>query len=53
MKTIAEGLMINPTRVNEKSEELYCYCNRVSFGDVSPVLPFGPAISPNHLVRRR
>ncbi|TEB36056.1 hypothetical protein FA13DRAFT_1727613 [Coprinellus micaceus] len=34
MKTIAEKLMINPTRVNEKSEELYCYCNRVSFGDM-------------------
>lgn len=44
MKTIAEKLLINPTRVNEKNEELYCYCNRVSFGDVSWLLLWWYAI---------
>lgn len=39
MKTIAEKLVINPKKLNEQGEELYCYCNRVSFGDVSPCSP--------------
>lgn len=39
MKTIADNLVINPKKMNEQGEELYCYCNRVSFGDVSSRSP--------------
>ncbi|KAF6764955.1 hypothetical protein DFP72DRAFT_869640 [Ephemerocybe angulata] len=34
MKTVAEHLTINPKKTTEGGEELYCYCNRVSFGEM-------------------
>lgn len=34
MTTIADNLTINPKKVDEEGEELFCYCNRVSFGDM-------------------
>lgn len=32
-KSVAANLIINPKKAGEE-EELYCYCNRVSFGEV-------------------
>ncbi|RXW13025.1 hypothetical protein EST38_g12828 [Candolleomyces aberdarensis] len=33
-KSVAANLVINPKKVEGEEEELYCYCNRVSFGEM-------------------